>query len=49
MRGIIKGLKYIHDMGVYHQHIKPENVWITDSGIVKMGGFELEDDFDEDS
>ena len=38
---IVQGLAAAHDVGVHHGAITPESVWITDSGDVKLAGFEF--------
>lgn len=36
---LLEGLKYIHDQGLYHGDIKPENIIISDSGIATLIDF----------
>ena len=36
---IIKGLQYLHDQKVSHINIRPENIFITNNGIIKIGNF----------
>jgi serine/threonine protein kinase len=38
-RGILLGLKYLHELGVIHRDIKPDNILIARDGGVKLAGF----------
>ncbi|EGV66586.1 Pkinase-domain-containing protein [Yamadazyma tenuis ATCC 10573] len=36
---LIKGVNYMHDMGVSHRDLKPENLLLTPNGILKITDF----------
>ena len=36
---LLHGLSYLHDQGVIHRDVKPENLLINDAGIVKICDF----------
>jgi serine/threonine protein kinase len=38
---ILKGLKFMHDNGVYHRDLKGSNVLVGNDGIVQLGDFGL--------
>lgn len=38
---IIQGIEYIHNCGILHRDIKPQNILIDDDGIVKIADFGL--------
>jgi serine/threonine protein kinase len=42
---VLLGLEYLHSKFVFHRDIKPENVFISKSGIVKIGDFGLSREF----
>ena len=39
--GLLKGVRYIHKVGVIHRDLKPANVFIDESLNVKIGDFNL--------
>ncbi|KAG7371225.1 WD40 repeat-containing protein [Nitzschia inconspicua] len=38
---IMKGVKHVHNQGLIHRDLKPNNCFIDDSGVVKVGDFGL--------
>ncbi len=38
---MLKGLKFAHDKGVIHRDIKPDNLLLSESGLVKVSDFGL--------
>jgi serine/threonine protein kinase len=38
-KGVAAGVKYLHDLGLTHGDLKPENVMLTEDGIVKLIDF----------
>ena len=39
LKQILDGLKYIHDNGIMHRDLNPNNIFLTESGIIKIGDF----------
>jgi serine/threonine protein kinase len=38
---IVTGLKEMHDKGILHRDIKPDNIFLMKNGTVKVGDFSL--------
>lgn len=36
---VVMALEYIHSRNILHRDLKPQNIFLTDSGIVKLGDF----------
>jgi serine/threonine protein kinase len=41
MRQILEGVSYMHSKGVFHRDLKPQNILINSSGLVKIADFGL--------
>ena len=41
MLELVSAVDYLHSNGVYHRDIKPENIFLTSSGMMKLGDFGL--------
>ena len=39
MHNIIRGVSYLHDMGIIHLDLKPRNIFIDENGVLKIGDF----------
>ncbi|KAJ8768721.1 hypothetical protein K2173_023625 [Erythroxylum novogranatense] len=49
LRDIISGLMYLHAHNVVHGDIKPDNLLVTRTGIVKIGDFSVSQVFEDDN
>lgn len=38
---VLAGLGHAHTQGVVHREVTPDNIWLLQSGAVKLGGFSL--------
>ena len=36
---IIKGLQYLHDKNISYIDLRPENIFITNDGVIKIGNY----------
>ncbi len=34
---IMRGLKYAHDRDIFHQDLKPENIFVDENGWLRLG------------
>eukprot|EP00698_Gefionella_okellyi_P017914 TRINITY_DN5316_c0_g1_i1.p1 TRINITY_DN5316_c0_g1~~TRINITY_DN5316_c0_g1_i1.p1 ORF type:complete len:372 (-),score=78.76 TRINITY_DN5316_c0_g1_i1:186-1301(-) len=48
IRDAIRGIHYIHTQGIIHNDIKPENMLVTNGGLVKISDFGVSHIFDGD-
>ncbi|XP_050212835.1 serine/threonine-protein kinase GRIK1-like [Mercurialis annua] len=49
LRDIVSGLMYLHSHNIVHGDIKPDNLLVTSSGIVKIGDFSVSQVFEDDN
>jgi serine/threonine protein kinase len=49
MSGLLQTLSYVHRFPLIHYDIKPENIFITETGTVKLGGFGISKDLSPDA
>jgi len=38
-RQVLTGLSYVHHQGLMHRNLKPDNIFLTQDGVVKLGDF----------
>ncbi|XP_076957572.1 serine/threonine-protein kinase GRIK1-like [Bidens hawaiensis] len=49
LRDIVSGLMYLHSHNVVHGDIKPDNLLVTASGLVKIGDFSVSQVFEDEN
>ncbi len=49
VRQIFEGLAHLHSVGIIHRDVKPENILITKSGVVKIADLNCSRSFDKES
>lgn len=49
LRDIVSGLMYLHSHNIVHGDIKPDNLLVTSSGMVKIGDFSVSQVFEDDN
>ncbi|KAK1318074.1 Serine/threonine-protein kinase GRIK2 [Acorus calamus] len=49
LRDIVAGLMYLHAHHIVHGDIKPDNLLVTSSGLVKIGDFSVSQVFEDDN
>jgi len=49
LRDIVSGLMYLHAHNIVHGDIKPDNLLVTASGMVKIGDFSVSQVFEDDN
>jgi serine/threonine protein kinase len=47
MRGVLEGLRYLHDNGIVHRDVKPENILVEKGGHARLVDFDLSVRVDE--
>ena len=38
-RDLVSALLFLHSQGVLHRDLKPQNIFLTKAGVVKLGDF----------
>lgn len=38
-RDVLRGLECVHESGVVHGDLRPDNIWLTENGVAKLAGF----------
>ncbi|KAK4747205.1 hypothetical protein SAY87_026242 [Trapa incisa] len=49
LRDILSGLTYLHAHNIVHGDIKPDNLLVTSTGVVKIGDFSVSQVFEDDN
>ncbi|XP_073150136.1 serine/threonine-protein kinase GRIK2-like [Henckelia pumila] len=49
LRDVVSGLMYLHAHNIVHGDIKPDNLLITGSGVIKIGDFSVSQVFEDDN
>ncbi|CAN1171920.1 Serine/threonine-protein kinase GRIK2 [Linum perenne] len=49
LRNIVSGLMYLHAHNIVHGDIKPDNLLVTSTGVVKIGDFSVSQVFEDDN
>ncbi|XP_020599209.1 serine/threonine-protein kinase GRIK2-like [Phalaenopsis equestris] len=49
LRDVVAGLLYLHAHNIVHGDIKPDNLLITSTGVVKIGDFSVSQVFEDDN
>lgn len=49
LRDVVAGLMYLHAHNIVHGDIKPDNLLITSTGLVKIGDFSVSQVFEDDN
>ena len=40
-RDVLRCLVHVHDMGIAHGDLRPDNIWLTENGVAKLSGFHV--------